>query len=159
MSLFRVPPANKTPTIGVGHESHVKRQVMRFGRSLKRLDLAEVVVHLYDAALQESSRRTYRTGQRAYIRFLEELSSEGHRYLEPFQRQSLNKTELSLAFFMTYLVLQPTITAASTILGYEGHVKYKFRENGREPSAYKTPILGQIRHGIQNVFPCQNDKR
>ena len=60
---------------------------------------------------------------------------------------------------MAYLVLQPTITAASTILGYEGHVKYKFRENGCEPSEYKTPFLGQIRQGIQNVFPCQNDKR
>ena len=66
---------------------------------------------------------------------------------------------LSLAFSMAYLVLQPAITAASTILGYERHMKYQFRENGCEPSEYNTPFLGQIRQGIQNVFPFQNDKR
>ena len=59
---------------------------------------------------------------------------------------------------MAYLILKPTITKGSTILAYEGHVKYLLREQGCSPDAYKTPF-GQIRKGIQNVFPAKADKR
>ena len=48
----------------------------------------------------------------------------------PFQRRTLTETELNLAFFMAFLLLEPKITAASTILGYETHVKYMFKEEG-----------------------------
>ena len=60
---------------------------------------------------------------------------------------------------MAYLILKPTITKGSTILAHEGYVKYLFREQGCSPVAYKIPFLGQIREGIQNVFPAQADKR
>ena len=71
----------------------------------------------------------------------------------------LNRTELYLAFYMAYLILKPSITKESTILAYEGHVKYLFRQQGCSPDAYKTPFLGQIRKVIQNAFPAQADKR
>ena len=60
---------------------------------------------------------------------------------------------------MAHLMLRPTIKAASTILGYETHVKYFFRENGCAKSLYKTPFLGQIRSGIENIYPATADKR
>ena len=118
--------------------------------------------HLYDAALQKSSQRTYQTGQRAYLRFAAEIVGDRPlklHYLQPFTQRPLSKTELSLAFFIAYLVLHPTITSPATILGYTTHVKYKFRENGCDPAEYKTPFLGQIRKGVENVFPQQADSR
>ena len=126
----------------------MKREIRQFGILIKRPDLAEVVEHLYDAALQKSSRRTYKTGQRAYLRFINELSGGcplRREWLRPFKQKSLGRTELSLAFFMAYLVLQPSISAASTILGYVTHVKYRFRENGCTTEEYQTPLLGQVR--------------
>ena len=80
-------------------------------------------------------------------------------FLQPFTPRPLGKAELSLAFFMAFLVLQPTIAASSTILGYETHVKYKFRDNGCEPQEYKTPFLQHVRRGIEKVFPLQADAR
>ena len=129
----------------------------RFGESLQRVDLAEVVIHLYDAALASSSRRTYRTGQRAYLNFMQEVGNKAS--LRPFSQSELGKTELSLAFFIAFLVLKPSITSASTILGYEGHVKYMFREDGCEPLEYQTPFLSQVRCGVKNFFPQQPDAR
>ena len=86
---------------------------------------------LYDAALRASSRNTYRTGQRAYDRFMIRLSSG--RYF-PFEPQLLTETELNLAFFMAFLLLEPRIRAAGTILGYETHVKFKFKEKAAQRS-------------------------
>ena len=124
---------------------------------MERTDLAEIVVHLYDAALRSSSKRTYGTGQRAYFRFAKELNRD-EAYC-PFVPQSLGRTELHLAFYLAYLVLKPTITKATTILAYEGHVKYFFREQGCSPTAYLTPFLGQVHKGLKNVYPLQADKR
>ena len=121
------------------------------------MDLAEIVDHLYDAALCSSSRRTYGTGQRAYFRFASEIKSETA--LIPFRPKFLSNTELHLAFYMAFLILKPTITKASTIIGYTGHVKYFFRENGCDDLEYKTPFLGQIRSGINNTYPKQANKR
>ena len=110
-----------------------------------------MVDHLYDAALCTSSRRTYGTGQRAYFKFASEIRSE--KALSPFTARSLNATELHLSFYMAFLILKPTITKASTILNYEGHVKYFFREHGCDELEYSTPFLGQIRRGINNTYP------
>ena len=77
---------------------------------------------LYDSAIQDSTRNQYKTGQRAYIRFATGIDMKGA--LFPFPRKNLRHTELTLAFFMAYLVLKPTIKKASTILNYETHVKY-----------------------------------
>ena len=111
-----------------------------------------MVTHLYDAAHKESPRKTYGTGQRAYLRFVEETKLDGA--ISPFI-----KIELCLAFFIAYLVTRPSIASASTILGYEGHVKYLFRSQGCDPSAYDTAFLRQLRSGVKNVFPKQQDKR
>ena len=59
---------------------------------------------------------------------------------------------------MAWLLLQPSISSASTILGYEVHTKYMFKEWGCDPERYKT-AFGQIRRGIKNVLPCLADKR
>ena len=105
-----------TPCIGVWSEIH--KAVVKFGNMRNVPQLSEVVMDLYDAALQPSSRNTYRTGQRAYDRFIR--SMRGGLYL-PFQRRLLGETELNLAFFIAFLVLEPRITKASTILGYTSH--------------------------------------
>ena len=84
------------PTPGEG--SHIQRDVWGFGEKIGRMDLADIVVNLYDAALQQSSRKTYRTGQRAYLRFVQEVGRKDlHR---PYMRSNLDDTELSLAFYM-----------------------------------------------------------
>ena len=119
--------------------------------------MAEIVDNLYDAALCSSSRRTYGTGQRAYLKFAGEIHSKDA--LIPFLPRQLSRTELHLAFYMAFLILKPTITAATTILGYEGHVKYFFREIGCSDTEYLTPFLGQIRRGIKNTYPPQANKR
>ena len=100
---------------------------MRFGQARGVPALAVTVMDLYDAALRLSSQRTYKTGQRAYTRFINTLTGGSH---FPFLCRQLHKTELTLAFYMAYLLLQPSITKASTILSYETHVKYLFKEEG-----------------------------
>ena len=101
--------------------------VHQFGINHAVPELAEVVISVFHAALQPSSQRTYRTGQRAYNRFLSTMTG-GSRF--PFKRRMLPETELNLAFFMAFLLLEPSITKASTILGYETHVKYMFKTEG-----------------------------
>ena len=128
-----------------------------FGWSIHRPDLAEIVNDLYDAALKQSSKRTYKTGQRAYFRFLKELPATVSVY--PFPRQRLQRTELMLAFYMAWNLIRPTISASSTVLGYETHVKYLFRSEGCHPDEFNTAFLGQIRAGIKKSLPCAGDKR
>ena len=135
----------------------MRSDIENFGNEIGRLDLAEIVEHLSDAALKDSSKKTYKTGQRAYFRFAKEVNKNEAQ--EPFLPESLSRTELYLAFYIAYLVLRPTITKGSTILAYEGHVKYLFREQGCPAESYSTPFLGQIRKGVRNVFPAQADKR
>ena len=136
---------------------HVKRNIISFGIRIGRRDLAEVVEHLFDAALQQSSRKTYGTGWRAYKQFAAQISLP--ETLTPFQPSALSQTELCLAFYMAFLILKPSINKASTIKNYETHVKYYFREQGCHPSRYTTPFLRQIRRGIDNTLPFQADKR
>ena len=81
-----------------GEVSHIRRDVWSFGEKIGRMDLADIVVSLYDAALQQSSRKTYRTGQRAYLRFVKEVGRID--LLQPYLRNNLDHTELSLAFYM-----------------------------------------------------------
>ena len=136
--------------------SYVSTAVREFARRHKVPLLAEAVMDIYEAAIMESSRKTYGTGQRAYCRFLNTLH-EGTRF--PFQKRDLGKTELNLAFYMAFLLLEPTIKKASTILNYENHVKYWFRTENCAEEDYLTPFLRQIRQGIRNILPASADKR
>ena len=112
----------------------MKQVINGFGERINRLDLAEVVTSLYDAALQESSRKTYQTGQRAFARFTKEIYGQQETTAQlPFEHRNLGDVELHLAFFMAWLLIQPTITSASTILGYETHTKFMFRSEGCKP--------------------------
>ena len=79
--------------------SKIERDILEFARRIKRIDLAGIVMDLYDAALQESSRKQYGTGQRAYLRFSSGIPTSG--FLLPFPRRQLQRTELMLAFFIT----------------------------------------------------------
>ena len=132
--------------------------VLAFGKKHMQIGLAETVLDLYDAALKESSKRSYGTGQRAFIAFVNSwlLPSAP---LFPFVRQRLTLTELYLAFFMATLVLKPSISVASSILCYESYCKYLFRSKGCHPSAYDTAFLGQLRKGIRNTLPSLPDRR
>ena len=115
-----------------------------------------MVLDLYDAALRVSSRNTYRTGQRAYDRFMARLAAG--RYF-PFEPQALSETELNLAFFMAFLLLEPRIRAARTILNYESHVKFKFKEEWCTEDMYDTQFLRNIRRRVKNTLPLNLDKR
>ena len=140
-----------------GSGCYIKRTIWQFGHYIGRLDLAEVVDNLYDAALKTTSKTTYNTGHRAYQRFAAEIKKP--EAFQPFQQRPLRKTELYLSFYLAWLVLKPSISAASTILGYETHVKYFFRDEGCDPQEYATAFLGQVRKGVENTFPRRNDKR
>ena len=43
----------------------IERCVINFGKEINDLNLTDIVIDMYDSALQESSRIRYRTGQRA----------------------------------------------------------------------------------------------
>ena len=102
--------------------SKVERDILEFGRCIDKIGLAGIVMDLYESAIQESSRKQYGTGQRAYLRFVAGITTPG--YLLPFHQRQLQRTELMLAFFMACLLLKPSITRATTILAYETHVKW-----------------------------------
>ena len=113
-------------------------------------------MELFHAALRPSSQKTYRTGQRAYTRFLNSIDG-GIRL--PFQGKLPGKTELNLAFFIAFLLLEPNIKKSSTILNYESHVKYMFREEGCPEEMMNTPFLRQVRKGLKNTLPESVDQR
>ena len=127
-----------------------------FGHRQRVPWLAEVVIDLYDAALKASSRRTYRTGQRAYDKFITTMEFDIY---YPFMPTTLTDIELNLAFYIAFLLLKPSITTAGTILGYECHVKNAFRENGCTEYEYSAQYLKQIRRGVKNTLPAKADKR
>ena len=129
---------------------------MEFDIKKRVPELGEVVMDLFDAALQPSSRRTYRTGQRAYDRFI--LSMHNGTYF-PFQRRRLGETELNLAFYIAFLLLKPGITKANTILNYTSHIKYVFNEEGCSEHEWKTPFLKQVRKGLRHTLPSRADMR
>ena len=110
-----------TCTAGKNRQHFVEKCVHRFGAEHRAPHIAKVVLDFYEAALKASSQRTYRTGQRAYHRFVESLYDPSEL---PFVGQQLNETELTLAFFMAHLLLKPTMSVGTTILNYESHVKY-----------------------------------
>ena len=118
--------------------------------------MANTVVEIWEAALQESSRKTYGTGQRAYSRFMKTLRNGTH---FPFKRLSLSQTELNIAFYIAFLLLEPRIKKASTIMNYASHVKSQFRSEGCPEEEQCTPFLGQIRKGIKNILPVSPDGR
>ena len=137
--------------------SWIGQQILEHGRRIKNVALAGVVIDLYDAAIQESSRRQYGTGQRAYLRFTRDV--EVPFGFLPFAKNSLSVTELTLAFYMAYLLLRPKILKASTILNYETHVKWWFRREGCQPFEYQTPFLKQVRTGLRKTLPSRRDSR
>ena len=137
--------------------SLVERCIIEFGKQIRQLHLADIVIDIYDAALQETSRAQYKTGQRAYMRFINQIEPKG--YLLPFPRTRLQKTELVLAFFMASLVTKPSITKAATILNYETHVKWHYRREGCQPCEYQTPFLKQVRKGLRKMLPSRQDLR
>ena len=143
---------------GAGTElSWIEREILNYGKWIKDVGLAGVVIDLYDAAIQESSRRQYRTGQRAYLRFTRDVDVP-YGFL-PFSKNSLTKTELTLAFYMAHLLQRPAILKASTILNYETHVKWWFRREGCQVRDYDTPFLKQIRAGLRKTLPSRRDSR
>ena len=73
--------------------------------------------------------------QRAYDRFMTRLAVG--RYF-PFGPQALSEIELNLGFFMAFLLLEPRITAAGTILNYETYMKFKFKVEGCLEELYNT---------------------
>ena len=77
----------------------------------------------------------------------------------PFRSRSLNRTELTLAFFMAHLILKPSIKVGTTILDYETHAKYQFLEEGCMEESYSTPFLRQIRQGVQKTLASRADDR
>ena len=89
---------------------------MNFGMKHRVVALAETGSDLYDAALAPSSEKTYKTGQRAYFRFVQELERYDASF--PFKKRCLSETELQLAFFMASLLLKGSITSTNTILSY-----------------------------------------
>ena len=147
---------NYCVTLVLGTKSYITRNVWNFGLRQEAQVLAEVVLDLYDAALWASSRNTYRTGQQAYDRFMLRLNTG--RYL-PFEPEALSETELNLAFFMGFLLLEPRINAAGSIVNYETHVKFMIREEGCPEELYTTPFLRQVRQGVKNTLPSKVDKR
>ena len=75
------------------------------------------------------------------------------------KKVEISQTELTLAFYMAHMVLDPRISSSNTILGYETDVKYMFREYGCHPAEYNTPFLGQLRKGFRNTLPEVGYKR
>ena len=135
----------------------MERSVLEFGELHQVPGLAETVLDLYSAALRESSQKTYKTGQRAYFRFCSMLKQQQSPF--PFEQQELSPTELTLAFYMASLLLEPTIKSGSTVIGYENHVKHMFRSEGCPPWEYQTAFLGQVRKGVKNTVPAKPGSR
>ena len=100
--------------------SWIERKILAYGRRIKNIGLAGVLIDLYDAAIQHFSRRQDKTGQRAYLRFTRDVDIS-YGFL-PFSKNNLSVTELNLSFYIAYLQLWPMLKA-STILDYETHVK------------------------------------
>ena len=137
--------------------SWLDQEILNFGRDIGRVDLAGIVIDFYDSAIQPASRNQYNTGQRAYLRFVNNIKRSG--YLLPFPRTRLSKTELMLAFFMASLFLKPSISRAATILNYETHVKWMWRKETCHPHMYNTPFLRQVRAGLKKILPSPKDRR
>ena len=111
---------------------------------------------MFEASLRESTRISYKTGQRSYDRFIVSLIRG---VCFPFHRTVLSDTELKYAFYLAKLLLRLTITSANTILGYGTHLKSLLLKEGCGESVYNTPFLRKVRRGVRNTLPVRADKR
>ena len=101
-----------------GVQTRLRSDIENFCNEIGRLDLAEIVEHPIRRGLKRfvKKEKTYKTGQREYFRFAEEVNKDDAHV--PFLPESLSRMELYLAFYIAYLVLRPIITKGSTILAY-----------------------------------------
>ena len=88
--------------MGTGELTFVTEAVLKFGKRQAAENLAEVVLDLFDASLRASTKRTYKTGQRAYDHFVRTLA-QGVRL--PFQNVPLSETELKSGILHGALVI------------------------------------------------------
>ena len=115
-----------------------------------------MAIFLYKAARANSTRKSYKVGQRHWVRF-----QRLHPAITffPFASISPDPVALALCFFVAYLSSRPTIRRYTTVRSYICHVKALWRDAGCAKNLLESPLLTAVLRGVRRALPAPHDPR
>lgn len=115
-----------------------------------------MAIFLYKAARANSTRNSYKVGQRHWVRF-----QRLHPAITffPFASISPDPVALALCFFVAYLASRPTIRRYTTVRSYICHVKALWRDAGCAKNLLESPLLTAVLRGVRRALPAPHDPR
>ena len=110
-----------------------------------------MAIFLYKAARANSTRNSYKVGQRHWVRF-----QRLHPAITffPFASISPDPVALALCFFVAYLASRPTIRRYTTVRSYICHVKALWRDAGCAKNLLESPLLTAVLRGVRRALPA-----
>ena len=118
--------------------------------------LAPLVFDLYKEALATSSKKTYRTGEKHFQKFINRFPNMCPL---PFPNKTPSTATLTLCFFSVFLFLKKSIKSAATVKSYVRHVKNYWIQMGCDPSCFESEELTRVLKGISRRRPPKRDDR
>ena len=114
------------------------------------------MLNLYCEALAPSSRKSYRSGEKHFQKFLAVYPSLS---ITPYQINIPSNLSLTLCFFSASLLQKDTIKSAASIRSYLGHVKNLLLQEGCHPEDFESETLSRVLNGVSKILPKLPDRR
>ena len=127
-----------------------------FGAFIGEPILTEIALVLLSNARAESTRNTYRVGQKHFEDF---IFKHVGLVLTPFRPKRLSLGGLTLCFFIASLFTDESAKSQKTIRGYVSHVKVAWAIGGWNLAEFDNWVVGQILRGVERLRPSKPDVR
>ena len=130
--------------------------ILAFGEFIAEPELSRVVLFLFSNANAQSTRNTYKVGQKRFREFVQK--HPGLTEL-PFLPTTLSLKGISLCFFIASLFVYTPLKSAATIRGYVSHVRGAWTNNGGILSDFDSETVNKILRGVRRIRPQPPDVR
>ena len=127
-----------------------------FGAFIGEPILTEIALVLLSNARAESTRNTYKVGQKHYDTF---ISNHPGLIKSPFCTKRLSLGGLTLCFFIASLFSDNTKKSQKTIRGYVSHVEVIWAAGGWKLPDFDKLVVGQLLRGVERLRPSKPDAR
>ena len=144
---------------GKRHLTHlgIELTLRRFGEVLGAGELAQLAFKLYDAALAPSSKKSYSSGEKHFVKFTSKYKKIAKIYSLPHPAPPAES--LALCLFAASLFLTKSIKSSATIKSYIRHAKNYCIKRGCDPVRLESHVLKRILIGISKRRPVPFDAR